>query len=86
MVWLLARKAGGLPREELAGSLVRTVIASVAMGLALWSYTYFLAGAGAWVLGLGGLVVGSGVFLLAALLLGSPEPAGLLRAVRRRRG
>ena len=56
------------------------------MGLALWSYTYFLAGAGAWVLGLGGLVVGSGVFLLAALLLGSPEPAGLLRAVRRRRG
>ena len=47
---------------------------------------FFFAGAGAWVLGLGGLVVGSGVFLLAALLLGSPEPAGLLRAVRRRRG
>lgn len=83
---LLEKAMKGLPWRELINSCGRTMTASAAMGLVLWSYSYYLGNLGPWAMAIGGILLGSGIFLLAALVIGSPEPAGLLRLIRSRQG
>ena len=81
---LLGRKLSGLPWGELARSVGCTILASLAMGLTLWSVVYFLGDVSAWAATIAGVLGGGAVFLLAALVLGAPEPASLARILRRR--
>jgi putative peptidoglycan lipid II flippase len=81
---LLAGKTRGLPWRELALSAGRTLLASLAMGLVLWSFLYFLGHMNAWLVAGGGIVVGALAYLGTAAVLRAPEPAAMLRLMRGR--
>jgi putative peptidoglycan lipid II flippase len=85
LAWLLHRRLGGLGSRVLWMSLLRTALSALAMGGALWIYLGLVPTRNAWILGCGGILVGGGTFLVASLLLRSPEPKEALAAVRRRR-
>jgi hypothetical protein len=58
----------------------------LAMGLIVWAFLNATADASVVVRALGGLLVGAGVFFIAAWLLRSEELHALLGMVRRRLG
>lgn len=71
--WGLDR-AGGL-------SLGRTVLASAAMAAALWIWSGAAGSASIWILGLGGILLGTAVFGAASFALGSTEARSMVQAV-----
>ena len=82
---MLGKKAEGMPWREIGNSVARTVIASGAMGLVLWSFLYYVGDFSPWLTAIGGILVGGGMFLVTAVVLRSPEPAGVWEMIRRRR-
>lgn len=85
VLWIiLSQRAGGMPWREVGSSLFRTLAASGAMGIVLWSFLYYVGDISPWISAIGGILCGAGIFILAALVLRAPEPAGLLRMIRRR--
>ena len=84
LLFVAQRRMDGTERRALGVSLARTTLASGLMGVAVLGFRALLPEAGLLVTGAGGLVVGAGTYLLAALLLGSEEvrelPGLLLRA------
>jgi len=86
ILWvLLERKAGGMPWRELGSSLARILGASAVMGLVLWSFLYYLGGISPWITAIGGILIGGGMFLLAAMVLRAPEPVSVWNMLRRRK-
>ena len=72
---------GGLDDRRVALSALKTTVASVVMGLAVWGFLSVTASASVVVRAFGGMIVGAGVFFVAAWLLRSEELrllAGLL--------
>jgi hypothetical protein len=86
----LRRREGRLRGREIAASIVRIAAASAVMGGLLWVGARTLS-AGAFsgwrgaVLLAGLILAATGVYWLAAHLMGAPEPAELRRIARRRR-
>jgi putative peptidoglycan lipid II flippase len=75
LVIILRRRLNGLDARNMIGSLWRSALAALGMGLAVFA---LLSGAQAvsaplWLVGLGGAVVGVVVYFLFALFLRSPE-------------
>jgi putative peptidoglycan lipid II flippase len=81
---LLRRRTGGLEVERLRPGLQASLGATLLMGLSLWGWLGLTAGLSPWVGGGGGVLLGAGVYLLAAWALGAPEARQLLLAARRR--
>jgi putative peptidoglycan lipid II flippase len=81
---ILGRRLGKWKNRELLASLWRTLASSAAMGIALWNLARWMPTHNAWLVGGSGIVVGTGVFFLASLLLRSPELEFVWSAVRRR--
>lgn len=78
---------GGADRwgsTDLFGSAWRIGLGAALMGGALCAFVRLAPTTNAWLLGGGGIVIGAGVFVMATLLLRSPEPAFVLAALRRR--
>ena len=76
---LLSQRIGGLDWRSLWTTVLKTGIASIAMGAALiWMADRF-AGGSKYLVGIGGLVVGALIFLLVAFALRTPELAMLAR-------
>jgi putative peptidoglycan lipid II flippase len=81
LIVLLNRKNGwGLDRAGWL-SLGRTALASTVLAAALWSWSIVMGFASVWVFGLGGIAFGTAVYVLASLLLGSPEAHSTVRTV-----
>ena len=83
---LIGKRLGGLEGHRLAGALGRMGLACLAMLAGLVGIGGVLASAPAWLISAGGVIVGGGMYGLVTLLLGSEEPAALMRGVRRRLG
>ena len=79
LTWLLRRRLDGLAEKQLWDSLWRTAVGAAAMGAVLWLCLAWVPTRHAWILGGGGMIIGMGTFLLAALLLKSPEIKWILR-------
>ncbi|HLF02775.1 MAG TPA: hypothetical protein VI547_12410, partial [Anaerolineales bacterium] len=77
---ILRRRLNGLGAWTMIGSVGRSALAALGMGLAVWGWVQGVA-ASRWGTGLGGVVVGVGVFFALALVLRSPE----LSILRRRK-
>ena len=90
LLWLLARRMGGIDGRRLLDAVLRNGAAALVMGGALWWWVdnagAMLPGgaAGAWWTGLGGLVLGMAVYALAAVLVRSRELQPVLAMVQRR--
>ena len=92
VVLLLAvawRRLKGIEARALVASLTRTLVASALMAAAVVAFRTLMSQLDPRLIGVGGLALGAGVYLLAALLLGSEEirqlPGLLLRRNRRLR-
>ncbi len=86
LVVVIRRRLGGLDVRRLTISALRTTLASLAMGVVVWGWLSIAAGAAVLVRAIGGVLVGTGVFFIAAWLLRSEELRGVLGMVRRRLG
>jgi putative peptidoglycan lipid II flippase len=83
MVWLLARRLGGLEWPQLWATVLRSALATAAMALPLiWLAERWSSGPVA-LFGALGLVIGAAVYLGAAVLLRMPEVRVMRRIISR---
>ncbi|MEJ2605457.1 MAG: murein biosynthesis integral membrane protein MurJ [Anaerolineales bacterium] len=73
LLWLLHRRLGGLDLARTGHGMLNTVGASLGMSLVLWVWLALTGGRSTWLIGIGGALVGFGVYWLMSLALGSPE-------------
>jgi putative peptidoglycan lipid II flippase len=73
LVWLLRRRLGGLDFARLWPGLWRTGLASAVMGAALAVWLALTPAWPTWLVAVGGVAGGAGVFAVAAYGLGCPE-------------
>lgn len=76
---MLSRRIGGLDWGEFWPTVVKTSIATVAMGAVLFWMSVRFADGSKYLVGIGGLLVGALVFLLVAFALRTPELNSLAR-------
>jgi putative peptidoglycan lipid II flippase len=86
LIVMIRKRLGGLDDRRLVLSAVKTTIASIVMGLAVWGFLGVTANTGVIIRTVGGMVIGVGVFFAAAWLLRSEELRGVLGMVKRRLG
>ena len=79
---ILRGRLGGLDARKMIGSVSRSALATAGMGLALFGWGQWLS-LPLWLTGLGGAIVGAGVYFVMAFSLRSPELA-MLKSIRRR--
>ncbi len=84
LIVLIRKRLGGLDDRRLAISALKTTLASLVMGLAVWGFLNVTADTGVMVRALGGTIIGAGVFFVAAWLLRSEELHTVLSIIRRR--
>jgi putative peptidoglycan lipid II flippase len=81
---LIRKRLGGLDDRRLTISALKTVLASVVMGLAVWGFLNVTANTGVIVRALGGAILGAGIFFVAAWLLRIEELRSVLAVLTRR--
>ncbi len=86
LLYLIVRRLAGLEGRRLVSALWRMALACVAMLAALAATTDLLSTAPDWLICVSNIAVGGVIYGLVTLLLGSNEPAALLRAIRTRVG
>ena len=84
LIVVIRKRLGGLDDRRVALSALKTTVAAVSMGLAVWGFLGVAANAGVVIRAFGGMTIGAGVFFVAAWLLRSEELHGVLGMVRRR--
>jgi putative peptidoglycan lipid II flippase len=80
---LIRRRLNGIQGQRMARAMVKSSLAALIMAVVLLGWQAALPNAGALIHGGGGMVVGLGTYLVAALLLQSDELKVLARLVRR---
>jgi len=73
LLWLLYKRLGGLDLARTGRGMLATVGASLGMALALWIWVALTGERSTWLIGIGGGLVGFGVYWLLSIALGSPE-------------
>ena len=81
---LIRRRMGGFQGRRMMRTLLKSGLAALIMGIALLGWQVALPTAGALIRGAGGIILGLGVYLAAALLLQCDELHALVRLARRR--
>ncbi len=84
LIVMIRKRLGGLDDRRVALSALKTTIASVVMGLAVWGFLGVAANASVVIRTFGGIAIGAGVFFVAAWLLRSEELHSVLGMMRRR--
>jgi len=82
-LFLIRRRVGGLQGRRLGGGLAQAAAGGLAMSLALAVWLSAMGDRPAWLSASGGIILGVGVYALAALVLRVPELYMLLGALRR---
>lgn len=83
---LMRRRLNGLHGKRILIGTAQALLAASFMGLAVWAWLQLTSGQSAWLVGLGGVVIGSLVYGVVILLLRVPEVLTLIGLVRRRLG
>ena len=86
LIVMIRKRLGGLDDRRLVLSTVKTLIASIAMGLIVWGFLGATANTSVIIRAIGGMLIGAGVFFVVAWLLRSEELHGVLGMVKRRLG
>ncbi len=81
---LMHRKLGGLEGRRVWSGVLNSLLAALAMGLALASWLALGGNLPNWLVTGGGMLLGGLVYGLVMLALGASEARGLLQALRRR--
>jgi putative peptidoglycan lipid II flippase len=84
LIVMIRRRLGGLDDQRMALSVVKTIIASVVMGLVVWGFLNLTANGNVIVRAFGGMIIGAGVFFVAAWLLRMEELRLLTGLIGRR--
>lgn len=84
LIIVIRRRLGGLDDRRVAISALKTIIASVVMGLTVWGFLNFAANAGAIIRAIGGMIFGMGIYFVAALILRVEELNNAIRWLTRR--
>jgi len=84
LIVMIRKRLGGLDDRRLVLSTLKTTVAAVVMGVAVWGFLGAIANAGVIVRTFGGIAVGVGVFFIVAWLLRSEELHSALGMVLRR--
>jgi putative peptidoglycan lipid II flippase len=84
LIVLIRKRLNGLDDRRLAISALKTTLASIVMGLAVWGFLNVMTDTSVMVRALGGTIIGASIFFVAAWLLHSEELHGVLGMVRRR--
>jgi putative peptidoglycan lipid II flippase len=77
LLLLMRKRLGGLQGRRVLDASLRSGLAAIFMGLALWGWSLVAQGMPAWLVALGGVVCGGLVYALAVLALGVPEVRSL---------
>jgi putative peptidoglycan lipid II flippase len=84
---LMRSRLKGLDGRKMVGGISRSAAATLIMSSGLWIWMNQTNGQPAWLVASGGVILGAGIFALAALLLRVEEARELLDfALRRLRG
>ena len=86
LIVVIRKRLGGLDDRRVALSALKTTAAAVLMGLVVWGFLAVTASASVVVRAFGGMLIGAGVFFVAAWLLRSEELHAVVGMVRRRLG
>jgi putative peptidoglycan lipid II flippase len=86
LIVVIRRRLGGLDDRRVVFSALKTSAAAALMGLTVWIFLHATTAAGVVVRAFGGMLIGAGVFFVAAWLLHSEELRSVLGMVRRRLG
>jgi putative peptidoglycan lipid II flippase len=81
---LIRRRMGGLQAARLRPGLLAATASAAVMSLSLVGWLYVTQGWPAVTMAVGGVLLGLGVYLGVAVVLGAPEPIALWRAAVRR--
>ena len=77
LLLLMRKRLGGIQGRRVLDASLRSGLAAIFMGLALWGWSLAAQGMPAWLVALGGVACGGLVYALAVLALGVPEVRGL---------
>ena len=83
LLWLMRDKLDGLAFPRIRRGLVATAAASVVLAVFLVLWSDGTNGNSVWLIGVGGVVFGAGIYWLAALLFRAPEARALPGIIRR---
>ena len=83
LLWLMRDKLDGLALPRVRRGLVATAAASVVLAIFLVVWSGGTSGSSVWLIGVGGVVFGAGIYWLAALLFKAPEARALPSIIRR---
>jgi len=81
---MIRKRLGGLDDRRLALSAVKTTVASIVMGLAVWGFLGVAVNAGVIIRAFGGIAIGASVFFVVAWLLRSEELHDVMGMVLRK--
>ncbi len=84
LIVMIRKRLGGLDDRRLVISTVKTTLASVVMGVAVWGFLGATVTTSAFIRTMGGMAIGAGVFFVVAWLLRSEELHTALGMVLRR--
>jgi putative peptidoglycan lipid II flippase len=73
LLWLLRKRLKGLDLSRTGRGILATIAASLGMALVLWIWSSLTGGRSTWLVGIGGGLVGFGVYWMLSIALGSPE-------------
>ena len=82
LLWLMRRRLDGLQGRNIWSGVGASGVASILMGLVVYLWLEGTAGAGVWVIGGGGVILGGAVYAASVLALRVPEGQALLKYVR----
>ena len=82
--WVMRNRVQGLPVQHVIHGVLQAGFCAALMGVFLWIWLEFSQAFAAWHVALFGILIGSGVFLLAAVWLKIPELRSLGYAILRR--
>ena len=84
LMYYMRRRLGGLHGTHILRGSLQAAAGTLLMSLVLWLWVEKIGAAGSWLIALGGIAVGGGIYLLALWALGARELHALARAVSRR--
>jgi len=81
---LARRRLKGLEGRRVLLGLAQAVLSAGLMAVTLWAWLNHMSGRSPWVVGIGGIAVGAGVYGVMMLVLRVPEVRSVLAFIRRR--
>jgi putative peptidoglycan lipid II flippase len=84
LLLFMRRRLAGLEGRKVLDGFIKASIAGGVMALILWGWLWLTQGLSAWIIALGGIVIGAGSYSLMVLFLKVPELQKVISVLKRR--